>query len=544
MSSSSPEVSASKESSSFNVVRSSTESSSSHEMRVLFNKVKPNFENELKKNIASYVCVFQVPKSLSSTKPEAYTPQLIGLGPYHHLQPHLVEMERVKLDAVKKLRKNLTLDDFTDKLSRFHPYVCSCYHKIVELDDKVLPWIMTVDSLFLFDLLRQCGINKKVLEETLKEWPDDMPGLANRVGKKLAEDAILRDVMMLENQIPIFFVKEVLMVGCPLLEPTKRENFVERLFPLMLEGFCLALSPLKARIEYPDGKALKRAHLLDLLYSMVVRRDEEFEIRIQIEEEDHKKHSHCRRLSPRDRGEAVKMALAAYKLWQHLEDAYPKLKDAFKSFRDKEAPAEEKALTPTASSLAKAGVEFSPTDHIEDISFKKKGPEKSLQTKRFQKGFLLPKQTPLLELPAITLGVNSEVVIRNLVAYEAMAISGPLVFARFLELMDGLIDTPDDVRLLKKNGIIESNLKDDEVARLFNGMSHSIEVKGDTDLDKTIKEVNKFYNGARKIKALKMRDRYLYGAWKVLVLVATVLFFLLTALQTFCSAYDCPSLVK
>ena len=43
------------------------------------------------------VSVFNVPKALRVHKPEAYTPQLIALGPYHHWRPELYEMERYKL---------------------------------------------------------------------------------------------------------------------------------------------------------------------------------------------------------------------------------------------------------------------------------------------------------------------------------------------------------------------------------------------------------------------------------------------------------------
>ncbi|KAI6695917.1 hypothetical protein NL676_023627 [Syzygium grande] len=113
--------------------------------------------------------------------------------------------------------------------------------------------------------------------------------------------------------------------------------------------------------------------------------------------------------------------------------------------------------------------------------------------------------------------------------------------------MDGLIDTPDNVNLLRKSSIITSHLKDDEVTRLFNGMSDSIEVNSDCELDEAIKEVNDvndFYNAAPNIKTHNMVERYVYGAWKVLAMVATILFFLLMALQTFCSAYGCSSLVK
>ncbi|KAI6695922.1 hypothetical protein NL676_023632 [Syzygium grande] len=506
-----------------------------------FDHVKETFEAELKKDIDSNVCVFQVPNSLSSAKPEAYTPQLVGLGPYHHLRPQLREMERVKLDVVKKLHKvfhSFSFDELEKLLRHLDPYVHVCYHKFLDMDDDMLSWIMTVDALFLFDLLCRHGIDKKTLESS-----SGFKGLADQVGKKLAEDAILRDVMMLENQIPIFFVEKMLIVVCAPLKVPERIAFVEGLLSHILEGFCKALSPLKETIKYPDDakKALKRAHLLDLLYSMVVTRENEFKIDIpahiiNIEDEDMRvgnKMSVVSEFKP-----VFKEAVSCYSLvstaenWilpaapvmQGLTHLYHQLSSYLDSSGDKEAPAEEKALIPTASSLSKAGVKFIATRHIHETSFEEK--------------------THTFLLPAIKLGVNSEVVIRNLVAYEAMAISETLVFAHFMELMDSLIDTLDDVKLLKNEGIITSNLKDDEVMHLFNGLSDSIKVNGDHKLDETIRKAKAFYNDAPNIKTQKMIERYVYSAWKVLAMVAVVLFFLLMALQTFCSAYHCSSLVN
>jgi hypothetical protein len=52
------------------------------------------------------VSVFNVPKPLQVHKPEAYTPQLIALGPYHHWRPQLYEMERYKLAAASSSRRS------------------------------------------------------------------------------------------------------------------------------------------------------------------------------------------------------------------------------------------------------------------------------------------------------------------------------------------------------------------------------------------------------------------------------------------------------
>ncbi|KAF8014141.1 hypothetical protein BT93_H0088 [Corymbia citriodora subsp. variegata] len=523
---------------------------SSTETKEWFDRVKTCFKEELdNEHVAPSVCVFQVPKSLSSAKPEAYTPQLIGLGPYHHLQPQLREMERVKLNVVKKLHNEHKCESFhklVEKLSKLHLYVRTCYHKFLDIDDKMLSWIMTIDALFLFHLLCLPAIGEKTPEPSSPLW-----GLAVLAGKKLAKDAILRDVMMLENQIPIFFLQQMVTIGCAPLEEAERKKIVEN-FPRMLVVFCKTLSPLEETFNDPDHKALNRAHLLDLLYSMVVRKDDEFKIDIPtgtIDVEEDTEFPHDLVSTSNNIGLTAPLMPSVPKSGLLLK-TFPgrnlSFKDiikphavllqgiikmlsekiglsAYDPFGHGEPPASEKGLIPTASALAKAGVRFGKTNYIE--------------------GTLFDKKTRTFRLPTIKLSVNSEVVIRNLVAYEAMAISGPLVLACFMEMMDGLLDTPQDVKLLKKHGIITGHLKDDEVARLFNGMSRSMEVNGHCELNKTIRKVNEFYNARPTIKTLKMIERYVYGAWKVLVTATTVLFLLLMGLQTFCSAFRCSSLV-
>ena len=70
------------------------------------------------------------------------------------------------------------------------------------------------------------------------------------------------------------------------------------------------------------------------------------------------------------------------------------------------------------------------------------------------------------------MGVNTEVYLRNLVAYEACVAAGPLVVARYTELMNGIIDTEEDAKFLRERGIVLNRLKiDKEVADLWNRTS-------------------------------------------------------------------------
>ncbi|KAJ8536188.1 hypothetical protein K7X08_034589 [Anisodus acutangulus] len=67
--------------------------------------------------------------------------------------------------------------------------------------------------------------------------------------------------------------------------------------------------------------------------------------------------------------------------------------------------------------------------------------------------------------------------------------------------MNGIIDTAEDVALLRERGIVLNRLKsDDEVANLWNSMSKSVKLTKVQLLDKVIEDVNKFYNGRWKLE--------------------------------------------
>lgn len=92
---------------------------------------------------------------------------------------------------------------------------------------------------------------------------------------------------------------------------------------------------------------------------------------------------------------------------------------------EEEDPPKER-LFPRASELNKAGVKFSVADHIIAIRF--------------------DPNTVTFYLPFIRLNNSSKVIIRNLVAYEIMIKSEkePSILNRYVDLMNGLIETADD----------------------------------------------------------------------------------------------------
>lgn len=51
--------------------------------------------------------MFSVPRELLVQKPEAFIPQSVSIGPYHHWKSELYDMERYKLTIVRRFQKRI-----------------------------------------------------------------------------------------------------------------------------------------------------------------------------------------------------------------------------------------------------------------------------------------------------------------------------------------------------------------------------------------------------------------------------------------------------
>ncbi|XP_058215778.1 putative UPF0481 protein At3g02645 [Rhododendron vialii] len=496
------------------------------------NQIKKIVEDEVKVDIEVPVCIFNIPATLASFKPEAYKPQLMGLGPYHHCDPDLYDMERYKLAAVTRLQKQfktLEFEQLVDKLMEFECTVRLCYHKYLDIEGNTLMWIMAIDGLFLLEFLT----NKDDSEAA---------HLVDSAGKKLYHDSILSDVMLLENQIPFFLFSKIRSIQY------SQDDLHDNCLPSILTTFCHSISPVKLK-AFPLTGVLDRSHLLDLLYHMIVP-----ELADQLTQEapaTQKSVTESKSSQQADSANSYQIfttlwkILSSLKITKKIADNVKKIitgvpalsflaakaEESIKSENSQPKPVQvEKIMIPSASNLSKfAGVEFCPssptTGDILTIKFDEK-------EKKFY-------------LPIITLNVHSEAIIRNLIAYEASTVSDSLVFARYTELLNGIIDTAEDAKLLREKKIIVNKLKsDDEVLQLFDGIGKSVRLTNAPYFDKTIEDVNKFFYNSRRFRIYSGVRKYVFGSWKILTFFAGILLLLLTGLQSFCSVYTCPNMIN
>ncbi|KAK4427962.1 hypothetical protein Salat_1565200 [Sesamum alatum] len=538
--------------------------------------IRQTLDEELDEETETPVTIFGVPKTLFISGPDSYIPQQVAIGPYHHLRPELYDMERYKVAAAKRNQRelnNLKLQDIVDHLIKFEVRIRACYHRPVSLGGEALAWLLAVDVSFLLEFFEVCGFKRG--KTTLTKLPSRLSHLVDLSGNKVAHDAILRDVVMLENQIPLFVLRMVLECQFSSLDLAD-DVLLDMLMELSreLSPFDMAAEAAERKIEVKEC-----AHLLDFVYRFIVpvKPDVLASETIEIHEEQSgetdgeivknknsspAEPSHLRlflaevrRILSKLKAESVGWIktlisskpvrlfvklpwtslsrIPAIKLLkepvEHIFSTYHKEKtdeqdqsSSSTSKKKKLIPLPEQIKIPSVTQLSLVGVQFVPIhEGITSIKFDAK--------------------TLTFYIPVINLDVYSEVVLRNLVAYEACTASGPLHLTRYVELMNGIIAMDLDVKFLCGRGIIINHLKsEEEVVELWNGMSQSsIRLTKVPSLDQLIGDVNKFYDGRWKVIFGKFMKRYVYGTWKILTFLAAVMLLLLMILQAFCEVYSC-----
>ncbi|KAF8019926.1 hypothetical protein BT93_G0574 [Corymbia citriodora subsp. variegata] len=493
-------------------------------------------------DIQNLVSVHRVPESISSAKPEAYVPHHVALGPYHHFRPQLYQTENPKLAAARQARAELKLPEFdlmADLLQAEEDKIRASYQMHLEVGTDTLKWIMTIDSLFLLDLLYCYRYLDKSANIGSKEDPigdDDQGGIV-----PMTRHSIIKDVMMVENQIPTFVLRKIMLQTKNSMNEVgedEEDKAIDSELGVTLMRFCKAISPLGLERCSPSEAVHRHKHLLDLLYNLILRR--------AVPEAAQTKKNELKGASF---GYLIKMvSIPATKIteaWNELSkfSFMKKLKVPIELiFRIiqmlmqsipgcstflQNKPSQENVMIPTVSKLHSVGIKLRlATGGIRTIAFDQK--------------------TATLKLPQITLSATTEVLLRNLVAYEMISQSSSFVLTRYAELMYGIIDTCEDVKLLREASIVLNHLNsDDKVVELFNGMIKSIGSKSTvSELDKTIQDVNQYYNSTRKVKAYNLMRKYVYSSWKFLTMVATIVLILLMVLQTICSVVSCPRLLN
>ncbi|KAL6212085.1 hypothetical protein ACLB2K_017306 [Fragaria x ananassa] len=190
---------------------------------------------------------------------------------------------------------------------------------------------------------------------------------------------------------------------------------------------------------------------------------------------------------------------------------------------ERENPTGETETAPTIERLHLSGVKFinggESITGLFDITFNKHG---------------------ILKIPKLRTDDTTELILRNLIAFEQCSNSNDRIISDYVSLMDMLIDSPRDVELLVKHNIIENDLGggDKDVANMINGLSAGIIYYQDFYYDSLCGKLNTYCSSRRHKWIAKLRSDYFHNPWSTISVVAAVVLLILTAIQTICAVYQ------
>ncbi|KAA8546381.1 hypothetical protein F0562_002880 [Nyssa sinensis] len=206
-------------------------------------------------------CIFRVHHGLRRVNADAYTPMLVSLGPYHHGNPKLRAMEEHKLRYLHSLLKRngeesaerylLLMEKLEDRARKFYAEpICLMRDNFVEM--------MLLDACFIIEFLREYLRN--ILSEELRNKDDPI------FKSHWMPIQILRDMMLLENQLPFFVLSE-------LFDMTQIPNSHTTLLQLsMIPMFQTLPAPLslnsQLRVALGPKSVRESKHFLDLLHNV------------------------------------------------------------------------------------------------------------------------------------------------------------------------------------------------------------------------------------------------------------------------------------
>uniref|UniRef100_A0A0E0MG41 Uncharacterized protein n=1 Tax=Oryza punctata TaxID=4537 RepID=A0A0E0MG41_ORYPU len=171
-------------------------------------------------------CIYRVPACIKDIKPKAYQPQVVSLGPFHHGDPGLAPMEDHKRRALRHLLRRAArpLADFVAAVEAVADQLEAAYLDLGdewrggdgEARERFLE-MMIVDGCFLLEVMRAAaavapapaaGKPHAAAEE---DYAENDP-VFSRHGVLYMVPYIRRDMLMLENQLPLLVLERLLFV--------------------------------------------------------------------------------------------------------------------------------------------------------------------------------------------------------------------------------------------------------------------------------------------------------------------------------------------
>ncbi|CAL5407563.1 unnamed protein product [Camellia sinensis] len=141
----------------------------------------------------------------------------------------------------------------------------------------------------------------------------------------------------------------------------------------------------------------------------------------------------------------------------------------------------------------------------------------------------------VLQIPPLTIEGRTGSFFRNLIAYEQYSPDSQLRYVTdYVKFLDCLIDSPKDVKILSRCGIIDNWLGDDEaVSNLFNKISDTVSgTSTHFQYADIFNEVNIHCSQPWNLYRATLNRNYFNNPWAMIAIMAALVLLLLTLTQT------------
>ncbi|KAI4356671.1 hypothetical protein L6164_000676 [Bauhinia variegata] len=409
---------------------------------------------------------------------KAYTPLLISIGPLHHGKKEFSKMEKQKQMYFQFFLERLPeqhIKIYEEYLKDEETQIRSCYSDKHDDDIKKPDFVSMIllDSVFIMELFLR---NLRSKEEVENDRIFTKPWISK---------TIQRDLLLLENQLPIFVLEKLYNSVVPEGEKGRYGNFFD-----LAHNYFESFHPMKSSEEAGRDDA-KNNH----------RTSSEPELR-------HPENPQRQDENLKDWKNSIHFTDLIRYLYLPID---LEVKPSLDVLRNKSSL----DVLRNAMKLNEAGITFeklTDTDtRLLDIKFKKE------RFSYFHCLSCLPYFTYFkarFQIPQLKVDHTTECVLRNLIAFEQCHYPETPYICNYVSLIDSLIHTTGDVELLVEKQVLVHQLgSHKELATLVNGLCRHVVTNG-TCYSKIISELNQHYEIIWNRSMAALRLVYFRDPWR------------------------------
>ena len=313
-----------------------------------------------------------------------------------------------------------------------------------------------------------------------------------------------KDLALLENQIPFFVVNKLYQ---KIEFPDVKKEFPD-LMRLFLNRFEISLSAEKC----PEEEQIR--HLLHLIHLSQDPKDVP-DVPVQRS---------YRQQATTLMKKVMEMIFALF-LWMVYLFLFRDRAALFRGFKQQRSSADLLTIS-SATELHEAGIKFK----------KKATPEEYYDSYRLKVSF----RDGTLEIPGFLVEDTTYSELRNLIAFDQRELSfGTPYITHYCALLDDLINTAEDVGILRRSGILENIMgSDSEVAEMFNRLCKNVVIDSERNpYVELYKDVNEFVEVPRHKWRADLVHTYFQKPWTIFSFMAALVLLVFTVTQTIFTIY-------